>query len=79
MNFKLKLKAKINAHGLKMINSNPDDASGHFLSNQASSYEATFMLNWSAVGGNWSNKVEISMLNCSTAGGNWSNKVKIYG
>ena len=32
LNFKLKMKAKINAHGLKKkMNSNPDDASDHFL------------------------------------------------
>ena len=26
---------------------------------RCASYEATFMLNWSTVGGNWSNKVKI--------------------
>ena len=41
------------------MNSNSDDASDHFLSAKRLSYEATFMLNWSTVGGNWSNKVKI--------------------
>ena len=31
LNFKLKMKAKINAHGKKKLNSNPDGASDHFL------------------------------------------------
>ena len=56
LHLKLNLKVKINAHSKKKLEPNQNDALDHFLSakrlhTRPPSYEATFILDWSTVGG----------------------------
>ena len=53
------MKVNINAHGLKKF----IDAFDHFFLNQASSYEAIFMVNWTTAGGPCRNGVQFFIIN----------------